>query len=115
MSNAFDDRSCGLVADFFTILANPTRMRIFCALQRGPMTVTEIAAHAGASLPNISQHLRLMRDKGAVVAQKRGQFVYYAVADPRFLEAARLTRDALIQNLRRKTESVRPVRARRSG
>ncbi|MFP5231944.1 MAG: ArsR/SmtB family transcription factor [Acidobacteriota bacterium] len=86
---------CVRMGDFFMIFAHATRMRIFCALQNGGKTVTRIAEEAEISVSNASQHLRLMRDRGAVVSERRGQTVLYTIADPRFFEAAALIRDAL--------------------
>jgi DNA-binding transcriptional ArsR family regulator len=100
MSNAMREASCELLGDFFATLAHATRMRIFCTLQREAKTVTEIAEGAGVSITNASQHLRLMRDRGAVIAEKRAQRVYYRIADPRFVEAAMLIREALSQRYR---------------
>jgi DNA-binding transcriptional ArsR family regulator len=97
MNHAMSDASCELLGEFFATFAHTTRMRIFCALQRGENTVTEIANEAGVSITNASQHLRLMRDRGAVIAEKRAQSVYYRIADPRFVEAAMLIREALSQ------------------
>lgn len=89
------DFACRRVGNFFTIFAHATRMRIFCALENGPQTVTRIADEAGISTSNASQHLRLMRDRGAVVTERRGQSVYYRMADRRFTQAANLVREAL--------------------
>lgn len=100
MSSAMKEASCELLGNFFATLAHTTRMRIFCALQCEAKTVTEIAAEAGISITNASQHLRLMRDRGAVIAEKRAQSVYYRIADPRFIQAAMLIREALSQHLR---------------
>jgi DNA-binding transcriptional ArsR family regulator len=107
MKRLMNEASCELLGDFFETFAHSTRMRIFCALQREPKTVTEIANEAGVSIPNASQHLRLMRDRGAVVADKRAQSVYYRIADQRFIEAAILIRSAL-------SERFRPTAARTS-
>lgn len=87
--------SCRRMGNFFTIFAHATRMRIFCALENGPKTVTRIAEEADITVPNASQHLRLMRDRGAVVTERRGQSIYYRMADQRFFAAANLIRDAL--------------------
>lgn len=106
MSHAIDDKSCELLGGFCTIFAHATRMRIFCALQHGPKTVTEIADEAGVSITNASQHLRLMKDKGAVIAEKRAQNVLYHIADPRFLQAAILIREALRDRLRQGVKKV---------
>jgi ArsR family transcriptional regulator len=86
---------CVRMSHFFTIFAHETRMRIFCALENGPKPVTRIAEEAEISISNASQHLRLMRDRGAVVTERQGQSVYYRMADPRFYEAANLIRAAL--------------------
>lgn len=100
MKRAMNETSCELLGDFFATFAHTTRMRIFCALQHNPKTVTEIANEAGVSITNASQHLRMMRDRGAVIAEKRAQSVYYQIADPRFVEAAILIRQALSERFR---------------
>ncbi|MGC9293200.1 MAG: ArsR/SmtB family transcription factor [Acidobacteriaceae bacterium] len=89
------DFACRRMGNFFTIFAHATRMRIFCALENGPQTVTRIADEAGISTSNASQHLRLMRDRGAVVTERQGQSIYYRMADRRFTQAANLVREAL--------------------
>ncbi len=102
MNRNFNERVCEMIGDFFTVFAHPVRIRIFCALRRRPRTVSQIAAYAQVSLPNASQHLRLLRDKGAVVAEKHAQQVFYRVADARLLQAAELIRQLLLQQTRRK-------------
>ena len=98
-TRASTDRACDLLGGFFTTLAHRTRMSIFCALQDEAKPVTEIAAYAHITVANASQHLRLMRDKGAVVAERRGQFVYYRIADARILQAAAMIREALAEQM----------------
>ena len=100
MRNPVNDASCELLGEFFCTLAHCTRMRILCALQEEARTVTQIAESAGISITNASQHLRMMRERGAVTAEKQAQSVYYQVADPRILDAMRLIRDALSERLR---------------
>jgi DNA-binding transcriptional ArsR family regulator len=95
-----------LVAEFFASLANPTRVSMFCAMRDGKKTVSEIAEKASVTLQNASQHLRVMRDKGAVIAERDGQHVLYAIADPRLIEGSRLIRDVLAEQLNRRAGSV---------
>jgi ArsR family transcriptional regulator, virulence genes transcriptional regulator len=106
MKQTMSDASCEMLGDFFATFAHTTRMRIFCALQRQPRAVTEIAAEAGVSITNASQHLRLMRDRGAVIAERHAQSVYYHIADPRFIQAAILIREALFERLRHEAEEA---------
>ena len=116
MNKRISHASCEMLGTFFATLAHATRMRIFCALQLGAKTVTEIPNDAGISITNASQHLRLIRDRGAVIAEKRAQSVCYRIADPCFMEAAVLISKALSQSYRRSAEqtSARPRQGTRS-
>lgn len=113
MKPAMSDASCELLGGFFTIFAHATRMRILCALQQEPRTVTAIADRAGLSVTNTSQHLRLMRDRGAVIAEKRAQSVYYRIADPRFAQAMLLIREALLERMHQEAKGVAASAPRR--
>lgn len=116
MKKTMSHGSCQMLGAFFATFGHGTRMKIFCALQGAPKTVTEVAADAGISITNASQHLRIMRDRGAVKADKRAQCVYYHIADPRFVEAAMLIHDALFERLVQEAAqaSDRPQRRRLS-
>lgn len=63
-------------------------------------TVSEIASHLDVSMPNASQQLRVLRDKGAVKYRKVGQTVYYRIANPKFLAGCRLIREGLLEELK---------------
>jgi DNA-binding transcriptional ArsR family regulator len=89
-----------LEADLIRVLANPKRLMILTLLGRGPSTVTEIAHQLDLSLQNTSQHLRLMRDRRIVRAQRDGREVRYTLTSPVFPEACRLVRQALLAEAR---------------
>ena len=99
-----DPEMCSLVADFFAVYANPVRIHIFCGLRSGPRRVSELAEHAGVTLQNISQHLRILRDRGAVVARKDGQHTYYSIKNEKYLLGVKMIRDALIEDMQEKAE-----------
>jgi DNA-binding transcriptional ArsR family regulator len=94
-----DAKSCELVAEFFSILGHARRVAIFCELHDGRKTVSELADLCGATLPNVSQHLRIMRDKAMVKTEKEGQSVYYSIVDERFVDACRTIRDAMVEHM----------------
>jgi ArsR family transcriptional regulator, virulence genes transcriptional regulator len=94
-----DAKSCELVAEFFAILGHARRVAIFCELRDGRKTVSDLAELCGVALPNVSQHLRIMRDKGMVKTEKEGQSVYYSIVDERFVEACKTIRDALVEHM----------------
>lgn len=99
-------KECRLLADFFSLLANPVRLQILCALQDGRKTVSELADYAGVSLANVSQHLRMMRDRGIVSTVRDGQRVYYTLADIRLLNGVKLIRKSLVAAIRRQVKIV---------
>src|SRR5215471_9145590 len=67
------------VAEQFSLLGEPMRLKILQALCAKPLTVGEIVTATGATQSNISKHLSLMASAGVITRQKDGQFVYYAM------------------------------------
>jgi DNA-binding transcriptional ArsR family regulator len=70
-----------LVARRFKALAEPVRLQILSALQRGELTVGELVEETGLGQANVSKHLQLLHGLGFVRRRKEGLFVYYALAD----------------------------------
>jgi|SRR5262245_4725210 len=54
------------------LLGDPTRRAIFELLARCPSSVGELAQQLPVSRPAVSQHLRVLKDGGLVVAQPEG-------------------------------------------
>lgn len=75
-----------LKAKLFRGLADPSRLAVLEALQDGPRCVSELVAATGLSQPNASAHLACLEDCGLVARERRGKFVYYAVADKRVVK-----------------------------
>jgi DNA-binding transcriptional ArsR family regulator len=63
-------------------LADPLRLDILRELLGGPATVSELTALTGATQPNISNHLALLRERGLVRATREGRQMRYEVLDP---------------------------------
>ncbi|WP_347244405.1 metalloregulator ArsR/SmtB family transcription factor [Thermogutta sp.] len=90
---------CQVLADFFDLLSHPTRLQFFCLLREGEKTVGELADAAGIASQNASQHLRLMREAGVVKTTRRGQQIFYRLADPHLVEAIDLLRQIVLNML----------------
>lgn len=58
----------------FSALADPTRRAILARLSDGEATVTELARPFAMSLPNISKHLRVLREAGLVTQGRDAQW-----------------------------------------
>ncbi|HEX2281631.1 MAG TPA: metalloregulator ArsR/SmtB family transcription factor [Thermomicrobiales bacterium] len=69
------------LADLFSALADPTRVRIVAALDGREMCVGDIAATLGLSQSATSHQLRALRGQGLVQGTRRGRMMYYALDD----------------------------------
>jgi DNA-binding transcriptional ArsR family regulator len=69
-------------------LGDPTRRRVFKRLRSGRRSVREIADGMNVTRPAVSQHLKVLKAAGLVVARVQGTRRLYAV-DMRGLEAVR--------------------------
>jgi DNA-binding transcriptional ArsR family regulator len=87
-----------LQAKFFHGLADASRLAIMEALRDGPLCVSDIVRATGLSQSNTSNHLACLRECGLVVAEPRGRFVHYRLADGRIDDLLALT-DELIDEV----------------
>ena len=80
MKNKFED-----FASFFTVLSNPTRLRILDELinnctgsnSKNGCCVCEINHKIDLPQPYISKHLKVLRDAGFLNFKKEGNKIYY--------------------------------------
>ncbi len=73
-------------------LADPTRILILYLLADSPRYVNELAEMLKVSQPNVSRHLKLLRERGLVTATRESNAVRYALRDRRVVEALDLLR-----------------------
>jgi ArsR family transcriptional regulator, virulence genes transcriptional regulator len=71
-------------------LADPKRLCVLECLSAGELSVGELSTRAGCHVPNMSQHLSVLRAAGLVESRREGTTVFYRLSDPRVLEAYRL-------------------------
>jgi ArsR family transcriptional regulator len=90
-----------LQAEVLKTLASPRRLEILHALAREPMEVGRLAGLIGATQPNVSQHLSVMRAAGVVEAERDGREVRYRLADPDVMVACGVMRGVLERRLTR--------------
>jgi DNA-binding transcriptional ArsR family regulator len=76
-----DERTVERVAELFSALSDPNRVRIIAALLSGEKNVGEIAVVIGMSGSAVSHQLRMLRQIRIVRTSKRGREVYYALDD----------------------------------
>jgi len=83
------DRVFAVVARYFGVLSEPTRLKILHTICQDERSVSAIVEETGATQTNVSRHLGLMLHAGVVSRRREGSTVYYRVADPEFVEICR--------------------------
>jgi len=71
-------------------LADAKRLCVLELLSNGERSVSDLSREASCQVPNMSQHLAVLRSAGLVVSRRDGSTIYYRLTDPRILEAYRL-------------------------
>ncbi len=88
-----------LIAKYFKVLSDPTRVRILDLLQeRGELSVGELVRALSQSQSKVSNHLACLRWCGFVHTRREHPSVLYRVADERVTEVLRIGRALLADN-----------------
>lgn len=61
-------------------ICDPTRIAILRALRRTPLAASDLAHVIGRTRSATSQHLRVLREMDAVVAERQGNVIRYRLA-----------------------------------
>ena len=61
----------------FKALSDKSRLRIIMMLRIKPMCVCEIREIIGFSMSTISAHLKIIKDAGIIISQKKDKFIDY--------------------------------------
>jgi DNA-binding transcriptional ArsR family regulator len=59
-------------ADIFKALADSTRLKILDRIKDGEKCICEIIPFTGKSQPNVSQHLKVLKNAGIIEERKEG-------------------------------------------
>lgn len=81
-SVAADPELTGVIARYFHVLSDPTRVRILELLTDGDRNVSDLVGVIGGGQSRISNHLACLRWCGFVTSERVGREVVYALADP---------------------------------
>jgi ArsR family transcriptional regulator len=73
-------------------LADPKRLCVVECLADGERSVSQLSRDVGCQVPNMSQHLAVLRAAGLVSSRRDGSTVFYRLTDERVLDAYRMLR-----------------------
>ena len=90
---AATDASRARAANIARALADTKRLCVVERLANGELSVSELSREVGCQVPNMSQHLSVLRSAGLVASRREGSTVFYRLVDDRVLDAYRLLQE----------------------
>jgi DNA-binding transcriptional ArsR family regulator len=91
-----------LTATLCKALNDPKRLMVIYALAGGPRSVGDLAAAIDAPQANVSQHLAMLRDRGLVGTERRGNRIIYSLRYPEVVTAVETLRGVLAEEVARR-------------
>ena len=88
-----------LEADLCFALADSNRILILYALAEESRNVTEITNDLNITQPTASRHLKILRERGLVFAERNGTTITYHLTDRRLIDALDILRSVLRDRL----------------
>jgi DNA-binding transcriptional ArsR family regulator len=67
--------------EIFKALADPTRLKILECIKNKEKCICEIIPYTGKSQPNVSLHLKILKQAGLVNERKDGTRILLSIAD----------------------------------
>jgi ArsR family transcriptional regulator len=87
-------------------IGNPHRLRLLYLVAEQPRNVTELTEALDIAQPTVSHHLRILRERGLVMTERDGTSIYYALSDPRILDAMNTLRNVVADLLNERANAL---------
>lgn len=84
-----------LQAKMFNGFSDLSRLKLLYLLKDRPQSVSQLTSNTELSQPNVSSHLRCLRDCNLVSSIRKGREVYYELANPEIADLLQLADDIL--------------------
>lgn len=114
-STSLSPAALALMADFFKVLSEVSRLQIVCSLKSGAKSVGEIIEYTGLGQANVSKHLKMLTHAGIVSREQRGVSVYYQIANPFLFELCDLVCGALTVQMQQQNQQLEGLAFLRQG
>ena len=98
-------------SELCSAFSDPTRILILYKLDEQPCTVTELMAHLNLSQPMVSRHLKVLRDRGLVAAERQGINMLYHLVDRRLIDALDILRCVLRDRILHRANLITEIQA----
>ena len=78
-----EDQVFESVAELFSVLSTPIRLKIISAVCQGEKNVSELLSEIDTTQPNMSQHLSMLYRSGVLAKRRDGTQIYYRLQSER--------------------------------
>jgi len=78
--------------EIFKALADPTRLKILECIKDEEKCICEVIPYTGKSQPNVSLHLKVLKQAGLVNERKDGTRIMLSVADKNIFKLIDMTK-----------------------
>ncbi|MBT9490862.1 MAG: winged helix-turn-helix transcriptional regulator [Paucibacter sp.] len=82
-ARATQDKVFESVAELFSLLSTPIRLKIISAVCHGEKNVSELLSEIDTTQPNMSQHLSTLYRSGVLSKRREGTQIYYQLQSER--------------------------------
>jgi DNA-binding transcriptional ArsR family regulator len=83
VTKSSEDQVFDSVAELFSVLSTPIRLKIISAVCHGEKNVSELLAEIETTQPNMSQHLSMLYRSGVLAKRREGTQMYYRLQSER--------------------------------
>ena len=95
------------VAEYFSILSEPMRLRLLNLLRQQERCVQELVEATQTSQANVSKHLKVMLQAGILSRRSEGTSAYYRVEDELIFQLCNLVCDRLAARIEQQARHFR--------
>lgn len=101
-----DDRIYDMQVRICKSFAHPSRLRMLDLLAKREHSVSELQQSLNITVPNLSQHLSILKGAGVVKTRREGKQIFCSLAIPEVKTACSLIRDVLRAQVRKGRDLV---------
>ena len=94
-----EDRAFQRAATIGRAMADPKRLCVLESLADGELSVSDLSVRVRCQVPNMSQHLAVLRSAGLVTTRRDGTHIYYRLASERVAELWAALRDVAAEHV----------------
>ncbi len=92
------DATLSKLANFFSVFADATRIKILTALCMSEMCVNDLSVMLKINQTTVSHQLKLLKQNGAVTSVREGKIIYYSITNQRINDVMLNGVDCLLAN-----------------